>query len=94
MPDLISWEWAKAGRAAAWPVSTSPRTRSTRRSSRRTRCARWRGASVSVPITWDELDDPELRPDRWDLRTIVERVEERGDLFAGALELEQELPAL
>ena len=23
------------------------------------------GAPVSVPITWDELDDPDLRPDRW-----------------------------
>ena len=23
------------------------------------------GAPVSVPLEWDELDDPELRPDRW-----------------------------
>ena len=35
------------------------------------------GAPVSAPITWDELDDPDLRPDRWTIRTIVERVAER-----------------
>jgi bifunctional non-homologous end joining protein LigD len=51
-------------------------------------------ASVSAPITWDELDDPDLRPGRWDIRTIFERLHERGDLFAGALEFEQELPPL
>jgi bifunctional non-homologous end joining protein LigD len=49
---------------------------------------------VSAPITWDELDDPELRPDRWTIRTIVERVEEVGDLFALAQTDLQELPAL
>ena len=52
------------------------------------------GASVSAPIVWDELEDPNLRSDRWDIATIVVRVEERGDLFAGALELEQQLPSL
>ena len=29
------------------------------------------GAPVSVPITWDELDDPELRSDRWTVRDRV-----------------------
>ena len=51
-------------------------------------------AGVSVPITWDELDDPDLRPDRWDLKSAVARVESVGDLFAGALTLKQELPPL
>ena len=45
--------------------STTPRTRSTRRSSRRSAPGPAPGAPVSVPITWDELDDPDLRPDRW-----------------------------
>ena len=52
------------------------------------------GAPVSAPIAWDELDDPDLRPDRWTIRTIVERVEEVGDLFAGAQTDPQELPPL
>jgi bifunctional non-homologous end joining protein LigD len=49
---------------------------------------------VSAPIAWDELDDPELRPDRWTIRSIVERVAERGDLFAPAQTDAQELPAV
>ena len=91
--DLVSWEWQKSRRDGlarldytqnAWnktlvaPYSVRP----------------VRGAAVSAPITWDELDDPELRPDRWTLRTIQDRVESLGDLFAPALTLEQELPPL
>ena len=49
---------------------------------------------MSAPIAWEELDDPELRPDRWTIRTIVERVAERGDLFAGAQTDAQELPSV
>jgi len=51
-------------------------------------------APVSAPITWDELDDPALRPDRWTLTTMATRVAERGDLFVGALRLDQQLPSL
>ena len=51
-------------------------------------------ASVSAPIAWEELDDPGLRPDGWNIQSVLPRVEERGDLFHEALELEQELPAL
>ena len=50
--------------------------------------------SVSAPITWDELDDPHLTAGRWDMRTIIERVAERGDLFAGVLTHPQELPPI
>ena len=32
------------------------------------------GAPVSVPLEWDELDDPELRPDRWTIRDVLERL--------------------
>ena len=51
-----------------------------------------RRARVSAPITWDELDDPDLRPDRWTVRDIIERVAEVGDLFAPAQTDAQELP--
>ena len=47
---------------------------------------------MSAPITWDELDDPELRPNRWTIRTMLDRVAAVGDLFAGAQTDLQELP--
>ena len=42
-----------------------------------------RGAPVAAPITWDELADPRLRPDGWDIRTMPERLAGVGDLWAG-----------
>jgi bifunctional non-homologous end joining protein LigD len=47
-----------------------------------------------MPIAWDELDDPELRSDRWTIRTAIDRLDERGDLMAAALDDPQRLPAL
>lgn len=32
------------------------------------------GAPVATPITWDELDDPQLGPQRWTMKTVGERV--------------------
>jgi bifunctional non-homologous end joining protein LigD len=52
------------------------------------------GAPVSAPIEWAELDDPDLMPNRWTIRTIFDRLAVVGDLFAPALTLEQDLPAL
>ncbi len=52
------------------------------------------GAPVSVPITWDELDDPDLTPDRWTLTTIDDRLTAGGDPLAPLVGLEQELPPL
>jgi bifunctional non-homologous end joining protein LigD len=49
---------------------------------------------VSAPIDWAELDDPALTPDRYTIRTIVDRVAERGDLFAPARDHPQHLPVL
>ncbi len=91
MPDLVSWEWAKEARKG------KARLDYTQNASIKTLVAPYavrpaRGAPVSAPITWDELDDPELRPDRWTIRTIVERVEAVGDLFAPAQTDAQELP--
>ena len=51
-------------------------------------------APVSVPIAWDELDDPKLRPDRWTITSLGERLLKMGDLFHEALTLRQRLPAL
>jgi bifunctional non-homologous end joining protein LigD len=49
---------------------------------------------VSAPIEWDELDDPELRPDGFTIRTILPRLEEKGDLFSDVLDHSQRLPPL
>jgi bifunctional non-homologous end joining protein LigD len=47
---------------------------------------------VSTPISWDELDDPDIRPDRWTIRNLPERIAKVGDLFAAAQTDAQELP--
>lgn len=40
------------------------------------------GAPVAMPITWEELDDPALRPDGWTVANAPERVAEHGDAWA------------
>ncbi|GAA3544288.1 non-homologous end-joining DNA ligase [Amycolatopsis ultiminotia] len=93
LPDLVSWAWHKdrrGGRARldytqnvlnktlVAPYSVRPRP----------------GAPVSVPLAWDELDDPDLTPDRWTVRTVLDRVAETGDPFAALLNVAQRLPQL
>ena len=92
-PDLVSWSWAKDQR------NGRARLDYTQNASIKTLVAPYAvrpapGAPVSAPIAWDELDDPELRPDRWTIRDILERVEASGDLFAPALTSAQVLPPL
>ena len=48
--------------------------------------------TVSTPLAWDELADPEALS--FDSAEVLERLDEHGDLFAGVLEIEQELPTL
>jgi bifunctional non-homologous end joining protein LigD len=52
------------------------------------------GAPVSMPISWDELDDRALRSDRWTVRNTMQRVTETGDRMASMLASGQRLPAL
>jgi bifunctional non-homologous end joining protein LigD len=49
---------------------------------------------VSVPITWDELDDPGLTPDRWNIDTVAERLAAAGDPLAPLVGRAQRLPTL
>ncbi|HYX78818.1 MAG TPA: non-homologous end-joining DNA ligase [Solirubrobacterales bacterium] len=53
--------------------------------------------TVSTPLEWDEVERAAEEDDtdvlRFESHEVVERVQERGDLFAPVLELRQELPA-
>jgi bifunctional non-homologous end joining protein LigD len=93
VPDLLSWTWEERARGG------KARLDHTQNAVNKTLVAPYSpraaaGAPVSTPISWDELDDPGLRPDRWTVRSLPDRVAERGDLFRGALLTRQTLPPL
>jgi bifunctional non-homologous end joining protein LigD len=93
VPDLVSWEWAKRARKGKARLDyTQNAINKTLVAPYSTRPAP--GAPVSMPIDWEELDDPQLRPDRWTIREVAGRLAERGDLFRGVLEDQQKLPPL
>src|SRR5205807_9645675 len=93
VPDLVSWEWEKNKRGGL------ARLDYTQNAINKTLVAPFSirpaaGAPVSVPIHWDELDDPELRPDRWTIRTVESRLAESGDPLRELIGLQQLLPTL
>ena len=93
VPDLVSWEWAKRARKG------KARLDFTQNAINKTLVAPYSprpapGAPVSMPIEWDELEDPLLRPDRWTIRDAPARLAERGDPFAFVLTDRQELPPI
>jgi bifunctional non-homologous end joining protein LigD len=93
VPELVSWRWGKDERGGL------ARLDYTQNAVNKTLVAPYSprpaaGAPVSAPITWDELDDPSLRPDGFTIRTVVDRVATHGDLFAPMLENAQRLPPL
>lgn len=92
-PDLVSWEWEKSKRGGLVRLDYTQNARN------KTLVAPFSarpapGAPVSVPITWEELDDPGLRPDRWTIRTVADRLAEAGDPLAALIGTPQELPRL
>jgi bifunctional non-homologous end joining protein LigD len=93
VPDLVSWEWEKAKRGGRtrldYTQNASNKTLITPFSARPTP-----GGPVSVPITWDELDDPDLTSGRWTIRTVGERLAAVGDPLAPLIDRQQHLPAL
>ncbi len=93
VPELLSWKWEVRDRAG------KARLDYTQNAINKTLVAPYSprpapGAPVSMPISWDELDDPGLRPDGFAMRTAVERIAEKGDLFRPLLNADQRLPAL
>jgi bifunctional non-homologous end joining protein LigD len=93
VPDLVSWEWAKRARGG------KARLDYTQNVINKTLVAPYAvrpspGAPVSAPIAWDELDDPQVRPNGWKIRDMGRRLDAFGDLFSPALGEGQELPPL
>ncbi len=93
VPELVSWKWSKSARRGlarldytqnqvnktlVAPYSVRPRP----------------GAPVSVPMEWDELDDPDLRPDRWTIRDVLHRLDAIGNSFDALVGVQQTLPEL
>jgi bifunctional non-homologous end joining protein LigD len=93
VPELVSWKWeVKARKGLARLDYTQNAVNKTLVAPYSPRPAP--GAPVSVPIAWRELDDPDLRPDRWTIRTVLDRLAAVGDPFRSLLGVEQELPDL
>lgn len=93
VPELLSWKWEVSSRGG------KARLDYTQNAINKTLVAPYSpraaaGAPVSAPISWDELDDPALRPDGFTVRDVMDRVAERGDLFRGVLAGDQRLPEL
>ncbi|MBA3267710.1 MAG: ATP-dependent DNA ligase [Acidimicrobiia bacterium] len=91
--DLVSWEWHKDRRSGL------ARLDYTQNAINKTLVAPFSprpaaGAPVSVPIHWDELDDDDLRPDQWTLRTVLDRLAAHGDPLSPLIGRHQRLPAL
>jgi bifunctional non-homologous end joining protein LigD len=93
VPELVSWEWRTEDRKGL------ARLDYTQNAINKTLVAPFSvrpapGAPVSVPLTWDELDDPTITSDRWTVRTVLDRLATRGDPLAELVGLEQRLPPL
>jgi bifunctional non-homologous end joining protein LigD len=90
-PGLVSWKWGVGDRGG------NARLDYTQNAVNKTLVAPYSpraaaGAPVSTPIEWDELDDPDLRPDSFTMRTVLDRLIERGDPFRPLLRTRQTLP--
>ena len=93
VPELVSWKWQKSDRGG------KARLDYTQNAINRTLVAPYSpraapGAPVSVPLEWDELDDPKLTPNRWTIRTVCDRLEQVGDPFKVLCGMEQTLPPI
>lgn len=80
VPELVSWKWGVSERRGLARLDyTQNAINKTLVAPYSPRAAA--GAPVSVPIEWDELDEPGLRPDLYTIRSVFDRLAERGDSF-------------
>jgi bifunctional non-homologous end joining protein LigD len=80
-PDTLTTEWRKEKRGGRILVDTARNTYG------QTVVAPYAvralpGAPVATPLVWEELSDPGLSARSWTLRTVGERLAERGDPWA------------
>ncbi|GEL24312.1 hypothetical protein PSU4_32660 [Pseudonocardia sulfidoxydans NBRC 16205] len=93
IPELISWEWHTDRRGGRMRLDyTQNVVNKTLVAPFSARPAP--GAPVSMTLTWDELDDPGLRPDRWTVATALDRLETVGDPMLPLVDRAQTLPSL
>jgi bifunctional non-homologous end joining protein LigD len=93
VPELVSWRWGVRERGGQARLDyTQNAVNKTLVAPYSPRAAA--GAPVSAPIDWDELEDPDLRPDGFTIRTVLARGAVRGDPFRSVLSADQRLPAL
>ncbi|MBE3582380.1 MAG: non-homologous end-joining DNA ligase [Thermoanaerobacteraceae bacterium] len=52
------------------------------------------GAPVSAPLTWEEVEEGRIVPQDFNIHTICSRLQERGDLYRGLLEVRNDLTSL
>ncbi len=93
VPEMVSWEWEVSKRKGLTRLDyTQNAINKTLVAPFSTRPAP--GAPVSVPITWEELDDPDLRPDRWNIGNVLDHLAAKGDPLRPLVGRQQELPKL
>jgi bifunctional non-homologous end joining protein LigD len=78
MPDTLTTAWRKEKRGGRVLVDTARNTYA------QTVVVPYAvralpGAPVAVPLAWEELEDPGLHAQRWSLRTLPDRLDDRGD---------------
>lgn len=73
---LIDYAQNALGKTTVAPYSVRPRP----------------GATVSMPLGWDEVESGTVRPRDFTIRTAPQRITERGDLFAPVLQGDVSLP--
>lgn len=93
VPELVSWTWSKSGRSGLARLDYTQNARN------KTLVAPFSpraapGGPVSVTLEWDELDDPDLAPDRWCIPDVADRVARVGDPLGALVGLAQQLPGL
>jgi bifunctional non-homologous end joining protein LigD len=93
LPDQLTTSWRKAGRGGRVLVDAARNTYA------QTAVAPYAvrakpGAPVATPLFWEELEEPELHPRRWTLANVPERLEGRGDPWAGIGSAAAVLPRL
>lgn len=81
-PDELTTEWRKEKRDGRILVDTARNTYA--QTSIPPYATRPRpGAPVATPIEWDELSDSKLRPDRWNVKNVLRRLDAKGDPWEG-----------